>query len=417
MERSGLIAPFPSTEEAARALVGIQAQIHPAAGLSLQNRTPTGKGELNEARFDAALFEERTLVKLWGQRGTLHVYASSDWPILTAARAENLTWWETHPPEMEASPAVAESDTAPAESEVAPVGQGATRDSDGFQGETDIAIDDESPLYARASAAVLEAMRNRESMGRSDLRALGLNLPEEYYSPWGGIFHNLVRTGDVCHARRKGNEGHFAHRQVWLPDLPWEPPTPDEANIDMGRRYFAAYGPATRNDFMYWRHPRPAVLDRALRDLQPELTTVDVEGESMYMLQKDVDLLLAQPTDHDAMPVRMLYRFDPLLLGHRYRTWVIAPQYAQRVARLAGHIEGVVLDRGMIVATWRYVRKGKGLIITVEPFGKLRKPVQRALPKLGERVARYFGVPLQELVYGEDTTIYPGRGRSAVKLP
>jgi hypothetical protein len=164
---------------------------------------------------------------------------------------------------------------------------------------------------------------------------------------------------------------------------------------------------------MYWRYPRPAVLDRALRDLQPELATVHVEGEPMYLLQRDVDALQAQSSDPDALPVRMLYRFDPLLLGHRYRTWVIDPQFALRVARLAGHIEGVVLDRGMIVATWRYVRKGKGLVITVEPFGKLRKPVQRVLPKLAERVARYFGVPLQELAYGEDTTVYPGRGRAA----
>lgn len=406
MERSGLVAPFATAEEAARALVGIQAQIHPAAGLALQNRTPTGKGELNETRFDAALFEERTLVKLWGQRGTLHVYASSDWPILTAARAENLTWWERHPPEIaDATVATEDSDTP---FETADAGA-----SDGFQGSTDRPIDEASPAYARVSATVLEALMACESMGRSDLRALGLDLPEEYYSPWGGIFHNLVRTGDVCHVRRKGNEGHFAHRQVWLPELPWEPPSPDEANVDMGRRYFAAYGPAVRNDFMYWRHPRPAVLDRALRDLLPELATVEVEGETMYLLQRDVEALLAQPADADAMPVRMLYRFDPMLLGHRYRTWVIDPKHALRVARLAGHIEGVVLDRGMIVATWRYVRKGKGLIITVEPFGKLRKPVQRALSKLSERVARYFGVPLQDLIYGEDTTVYPGRGRAA----
>lgn len=411
MERSGLLTPFATAEDAARALVGIQAQIHPAAGLALQNRTPAGKAELTDARFDALLFDERSLVKLWGQRGTLHVYAISDWPILTAARAENLTWWEKNPPDTKAQAHPGISGSAGGSDDTGEP----TEASEG-----DDAVQDAAPAGGAASAEaveaatqrILQAMRSCESMGRSEVRAMGLDLPEDYFSPWGGIFSNLVRAGWICHARRVGNEGHFAHREVWTPNLEWNPPEPDAANADMGRRYFAAYGPATRADFMYWRHPRPAVLDRALRDLQPELTTVLVEGESMFMLRSDVDALLAQPADPDAMPVRMLYRFDPLLLGHRYRTWVIDPEYAVRVSRLAGHIEGVVLDRGKIVATWRYVRKGKGLIISVEPFGKLRKPVQRALPKHAARVARYFRIPLQEFVYGEDTTIYPGRGRT-----
>ena len=132
----------------------------------------------------------------------------------------------------------------------------------------------------------------------------------------------------------------------------------------------------------------------------------------MLILRDDLETLLAQHSDPDAMPIRMLYRFDPLLLGNRNRKWIINPADEVRVSRIAGHIEGIVLDRGRIVATWRYVRKGKGLVITVEPFGKLRAHVQRKLPKLAERVARYFRVPLQEFAFGEDTTIYPGRGRA-----
>lgn len=410
MVRSGLIDPFATPEDAAHALVGIQAQIHPAAGIALQNRTPAGKNELTDARYDALLFEQRSLVKLWGQRGTLHVYAASDWPVLTAARSENLTWWERNPPAMS-------DDHSPvADTHVSISGAVETESTGADDGASptgvDIPIDAASEAYQRAAVAVLEAMLTRESMGRSDVRALGLNLPEEYYSPWGGIFHNLVRTGWVCHARRVGNEGHFAHRQVWLPDLVWSPPSPEDANLDMARRYFAAHAPATRADFMYWRYLKPAILDRVLGDLQPELTPVSVEGEEMLVLRADLDLLMAQPTDPDAMPVRMLYRFDPLLLGNRDRKWIIDPANEVRVSRIAGHIEGIVLDRGQIVATWRYVRKGKGLVITVEPFGKVRAPVQRKLPKLAERVARYFRIPLHEFAYGEDTTIYPGRGRS-----
>jgi hypothetical protein len=224
-----------------------------------------------------------------------------------------------------------------------------------------------------------------------------------------------VRTGEVCHAPRKGGEGHFAHRSVWAPDLEWNPPTPEAANLEMARRYFTTYGPSTRNDFMLWRYLRPDLLDRTLASLMPNLTPVSVEGAPMLILRDDLDLLLAQPDDRDAMPIRMLARFDPLLLAHKDRSWIVDLELNRRVSRIAGHIEGVVLDRGQIVATWRYVRKGKGLLVTVEPFGKLRKPVQNKLPKLAERVANFFGVPLHELAYGEDTTIYKDIRRKSVR--
>ena len=45
----------------------------------------------SEAEVAARLFETRTLVRLWGQRRTLHLYASEDWPLLQAAFRERQT--------------------------------------------------------------------------------------------------------------------------------------------------------------------------------------------------------------------------------------------------------------------------------------------------------------------------------------
>ena len=56
--RSGLITPFATPEEAASALAGVQAQIHPAAGLSLWNRTTA----FTHTRYDELVLTERTMV-------------------------------------------------------------------------------------------------------------------------------------------------------------------------------------------------------------------------------------------------------------------------------------------------------------------------------------------------------------------
>lgn len=358
MERSGLLTPFATPEEAAAAHVGIQAQILAAAGLALWNRTRA----LDYARFEESLFVRRTLVKLWGQRGTLHLYPSAEWPLIHAARTINRTWWERM----------------------------AEQGADGALGED----------YRHKVEHVAAALRTRESMGRSDLRALELDLHEDLYSGWGGIFADLVRLGYACHAERVGGEGHFAHRERWLPDLAWDPPDAEAANIEVARRYFRIYGPATAADLAHWRGATVGQARAWVAALEGELTLVHVEGAETLALVDDLDALAALaalPHAADGLPVRLLYRFDPLLLAHSSRHWVVDDRFRDRVSRPAGHVEGVVLQRGRAVATWRYDRTSSGLLITVSPFKRLPKAVTERIPRQAAEVARFFALPLADI--------------------
>ncbi len=360
MERSGLLTPFATPEAAASALVGVQAQILPAAGLALWNRTRT----LDNARFEAAIFTQRTLVKIWGQRGTLHLYPSAEWPLIHAARAVNQTWWER-------------------------------RAAQGVHGELD-------RDYRHKVEAVAEALRTQESMGRTGLRALELELHDDFYSGWGGIFADVVRLGYACHAERIGGEGHFAHREVWLPDLAWNPPDPEAANLELVRRYLRTYGPATAVDVGYWRGEYVGPVRGWLETLRAELVTVQVDGEEALIHADDApafEALAAMRKAADGLPMRMLYRFDPLLLAHRSRAWVVDEAYHKHVARPAGHVEGVVLHRGKAAATWRYDRVPAGLLITVSPFKALPRAVTQRIPRQAEGIARFFALPLADIRY------------------
>src|SRR5262245_48680359 len=90
LRRSGLVEPFDSPEAIARELDGVQAQSLPADGLSIWNRT----SGLTQAIFEDLLYQKRSLVKLWGQRHTLHLYPSQEWPLIHGALADRSTWWE-----------------------------------------------------------------------------------------------------------------------------------------------------------------------------------------------------------------------------------------------------------------------------------------------------------------------------------
>lgn len=75
--------------EIASHLYGIHAQVMSAAELALGVRTDG----LTPQDVQAALWQDRTLVKTWAMRGTLHLLAADDLPLHAAARTIDPRGW------------------------------------------------------------------------------------------------------------------------------------------------------------------------------------------------------------------------------------------------------------------------------------------------------------------------------------
>ena len=350
LRRSGLVEPFATAEAAARGLVGIQAQLFPAAALSLWNRT-------THLTFDAVrsgVFDERSLIKLWGQRQTLHLFQRDDWPVIYAAFKERETWWERKYAQKGGNPAA----------------------------------------FDQTVRAVADQMRDGRMLGHADVAELELALDEWLYASWGGLFMSLVRRGLVCHGPPDGGAARFVHREAWVPDLSWQPPTTEAANLALTRRYLAAYGPATVQDVGYWLGASVKNARRWVQTLADEIAEVEVAGTVRMALLEDLPALTETPPARRAWPIRLLYRFDPLLLALKDKTWVVPAEHYKRIWRPAGHVEGVLWIRDQAKGTWRYDRTAKGLKITLSPFGPLSKTVRKALEKQALGIAQFFNTSL-----------------------
>lgn len=344
VKQSGLAQPFASPEAAAKALIGVQAQILPAAGLSLWNRT---RG-LTHAQFEDLLFGQRRLVKLWGQRGTLHLYDPEDWALLTGALGARPSWWERQP------------------------GIGAKK------------------AFGEVFETARALLQQHPHIGRAELRAAGVK--EDYLSSWGGIFMTLVRRGEACHAPSQAGEGRFAARSKWLPGLAFTPPEPRQADLALARRFFSSYGPASVQDFAYWRGLSLSEARPLCKELEPALCAVEVEGQTLWCTPSLVEE--PAPPPREGWPLRLLYRFDPLLLTHKEKRWLVPEAHYKKVWRPAGHVEGVLFARGEVWGTWRYERDARGLEILLSPFRPLPKELRTAFVAQAAEVATFFGLPL-----------------------
>jgi hypothetical protein len=375
LRRSGLIEPFSTPEECANALFGTQAQIHTAGGLALWNRC--GKG-LSLEEYERQLYDDRTLVKLWGQRGTLHVYDAQDWSLVIGSRGNGPTW-----------------------SERSLVKQG------GDVNKFHAIIDRIRKIAEREGTISRSRLRAEETIDWD------VGVDEDLLSSWGGLFSQPVVDGTLCHIRPQGGEGKFAHRSHWLPDLQWDPPTFQEADIELARRFLHTFGPSTVREYAYWRGITQTRAKAGIEGLGAEVVQVVCGKGELLILRDDIGELSETPPPRAMWPVKLLYRFDPFLLGHKDKSWLVDMKFYDRVWIAAGHINGTILAGGKLQGTWNYKRKGSGkrigsgggtgarLNVEVRPFRKFGKGLVRKVEKEAKGVAGFFGVELGQVTWVE----------------
>jgi uncharacterized protein YcaQ len=332
--------------------VGVQAQLPAAANLAFFQRT----GKLTLLGLEEARLRRRTLVRFWGQRNTVHVYAAVDWPLIHAA------FQDLHA-----------------------ALQGRLEKA-GLMGD-----------FRRLIGRMRRRLEKGEQLTHKDVRSAKLESTQDRWRVSYVIFMSLVREGIVCHGREEGGEARFVHRKHWTPDLPWDPPPPDEALGELVRRYLACYGPARAHDLAFWYGTSRTVAARWIQALEGECAEVEVDGAKHWCLTGDLPVLKKKPPAASRWPTHLLPRFDPLLLATQDKSWLVEDTHYKKVWRPAAQVEAVLLARGRIAGTWRYQRKSSGIRFLLQPFTPLPGPLVKQLQRQAEEVAKFLGAPALEI--------------------
>lgn len=336
-------------------LCGVHAQVMSSAELTLWARLDG----LDRDAVARALWEDRTLVKTWAMRGTLHLLPAKEYGFWQAALSTQYVRF-TKPAWSKAS------GLQPDELEAL---IGAVRDALGGE-----------PLTREELAQTV----SRES-GDPEL---GAALRES----WGAMLKPAAVRGALCFAPGEGPKVRFTRPDVWLPDRGGDPPNPEDAEAEALRRYLAVHGPATRDDVARWWGVQPAPAGRLLKRLGDAVAEVRIEGDPYLALAADVDgLASARPVES----VRLLPGFDQYVIAATRHAERLMPALGLRplVYRAQGWISAVLLVNGLIHGVWRHERKGRRLQVTIEPFPAAKPPkaAREAAEAEAVRLAAFMG--------------------------
>ena len=176
-----------------------------------------------------------------------------------------------------------------------------------------------------------------------------------------------------------GPRNRFVAAAAWLGKLEAE-----EADgvTRLARRYFAAFGPASRADLAAFTGLAGTTLAPALEALEPELERLtDERGRELY----DIRGAPRPPADTPA-PLRLLGEWDNVLLAHADRTRMFDDETRRQVIRKNGDVLPTILLDGVVAGKWWWRRKKDVATLEAMPFVKLAQAAKADVEREAEIV-------------------------------
>ena len=350
LDRQHLIERAPASKaiDVVDDILGLNAQGALNYQLSLWNRV----SDLDRGFIPNSLFEDRSLVRTWLMRDTVHIVPAHRLPRLRSALRESLLreWnrWT--------------------------VKTGAKEDPSSWE-----------PRYAK----VLRALEGEPLTVNQILSVLGWSW-KDAKRDLNRLVREMSLRGLLCHATSSGpwyhdTEHSFARLDMWLPGSESSMPELD-AKAELALRYLKGFGPASLNDFAYWTGMRVGDARPIFESLSESIVEVEITGQKRkaYILEEDASNL--QGLGGIPPHARLLPQFDALTLGHKDKTRFIDPSVKSKIFRPRANVAATILLYGMIAGVWKMRKERKNWRLELSPFRNLDEEEEETVEAEIERL-------------------------------
>ena len=289
---------------------------------------------------------ERTIVRTWPLRGTLHFVA-----------AEDARWMLDL-----CGPRTLARNTARLKRE--------------------FGID--SRVVASSRKALSDALRGGNCLSRAEvyrrLEAAGIatKASRGLHLLWW-----LAHEGLICVGPRAGKQQTFVLMDEWLPAA--TPRSREESLAELARRYFTSHGPATVRDFAWWSGLTATEAASALEMVARELMTETIEDQTYWQAP-------IAATTRAARSCHLLPAYDEYTVAYQDRSAIMTSRVAARADSGHGIFYPPIVIDGQVAGTWSRVLKKDAVAITCRLFAPVDRRQQQALETAAQRYAKFLGL-------------------------
>ena len=343
-----------------REMVGLHAQVASAAGLQAAARIDG----LRPDDVRDALASDRSIVKAWSFRGTLHHLTPDDLADFVVAAATRERWHE------DTWLRFVEMSEEQVERMIRAVGDTLT----------------DQPMTRVVLADAIAAHLADTAMGRK-LR-----------TGWGTFLGPAAQRGELAFGPPQRQNVTFVRPSAWLgrPIALAERPDAGEPVDTLARmvsRFLVTF-PGSSRDMIgrWWGAARAGIVNDALDRLPVDKTEIDVDGTRAWIRAEDRDVVASSEPFRG---VRLLPAFDPFTNELPRRTETILPvAHHDDVYRTAGWVTPLVVVDGRIGGTWQLGGSTKRPVVEIVRWPSWRRTAADELASEVDRIAAFLDKPL-----------------------
>ncbi len=334
--------------EVARAIAGAQAQDVHAGPLTFRSRSR----RLTLADIDRARTEERSLLRTWVMRMTIHLIPADDAGWMLPLFEPGIERWSRRRLKQLGMPA---------------------------------------ENVERALRVARRTLEREGQVTRPQLReriaAAGVTLEQQTGLHVVGL---AVTTGLACLGPDRDRTPCLVLREDWLGKLPRF--DRDAALAELARRYLGAFGPATDRDFAYWSGLSLGQVREGLRSIAAQVEESKF-GDMTLLSLRDRRVRMSRTSQ-----VRMLGAFDTYMLGYANRDFALPTQHrAHLKAGGGGWLRPVIVRDGVVVGGWSLRRRAGRVEVGLRDPDTIGAADRKAIDAEVADIERFEGSPVRLL--------------------
>ncbi|HEU4808798.1 MAG TPA: winged helix DNA-binding domain-containing protein [Homoserinimonas sp.] len=343
--QSQLVSPtrpeFTSPVDVVRWMTAIQAQDFLGAKWAVGLRLPGSTDD----EIVAAL-ADRSIVRSWPMRGTLHFVTAEDLHWMLELTRERMI-------KRSASNFAGEGLTTAV---LERVGDGAGA--------------------ALAGGRTLTRDALYEVLAECGVSTVG---QARYHALW-----YLCQIGLLCMGPPQGKSQTFVLLDEWVPRP--RRLERDEALGEFALRYFRSHGPATDRDFSWWSSLTLTEARVGLAGARQQLESLTVDAIDYYFSP-------GLPEEPEASATRLLPGFDEYLLGYTDRSVALTEEHAPLVfpGKNGMFLPTIVVD-GAVAGVWKRTSTSKKVTFDLQPFTPLTAREASSVHAAAEEYAKFVGL-------------------------
>ena len=301
-----------------------------------------------ERQIEAAL-AERTIVRTWPMRGTLHFVAAPDVHWLLELLAPRV------------------------------IAQSAGRYRQ---------LELDEMTFARSKEVFAQALQGGQQFTRDEMHQLLEQVNIATAGQRG--YHILLRAAQdrlICFGVPRGKQQTFTLLDEWIP--PAKTLTRDDALAALAQRYFTSHGPAQLADFVWWSGLTIKEARIAIELAKAHLGQATIDGQNYWF----GTALSIEKTD--APSLALLPGFDEFMLGYTDRSASLDAPDAKKIHPGSNGVFSptLVID-GKVTGTWKRTFKKGTVVIEMVEFRPLNSAEQQAFRAAAQRYGEFLGLPV-----------------------